>query len=207
MITRNLKPRSGRNCCDSNKDNAARTCKKLPVASFCASETAETGRIANGREQGDHVSRRQRRRKSTRSVPSRQGHRREAAKGFNWVRAKPPLRRAESRFGKPRCSLQRERVVTFCVVQKATKKHARTCKKLPVASFCASETAETGRIANGREQGDHVSRSRLRPATSIQSSAGNTFREAFQRHVPKPIFRTKRRRKGFESVRCSGVTA
>ena len=55
MITRNLKPRSGRNCCDSNKDNAAQTCKKLPVASFCASETAETGRIANGREQGDHV--------------------------------------------------------------------------------------------------------------------------------------------------------
>ena len=50
------------------------------------------------------------------------------------------------------------RVVTFCVVQKVTKKHARTCKKLPVASFCASETAETGRIANGREQGDHVSR-------------------------------------------------
>ena len=30
----------------------------MPVASFCASETAETGRIANGREQGDHVSRR-----------------------------------------------------------------------------------------------------------------------------------------------------
>ena len=45
-------------------------------------------------------------------------------KGFNFVRAKPPLRRAESRFGKPRCSLQRERVVTFCVVQKVTKKHA-----------------------------------------------------------------------------------
>ena len=37
-----------------------------------------------------------------------------------------------------------------------------------MASFCASETAETGRIANGREQGDHVSRRRLRPATSIQ---------------------------------------
>ena len=48
---------------------AARTCKKLPVASFCASETAETGRIANGREQGDHVSRRR------------------AAKGFNFVSA------------------------------------------------------------------------------------------------------------------------
>ena len=37
-----------------------------------------------------------------------------------------------------------------------------------MASFCASETAETGRIANGCEQGDHVSRSRLRPATSVQ---------------------------------------
>ena len=61
-----------------------------------------------------------------------------------------------------------ERVVTFCVVQKVTKKHARTCKKLPVASFCTSETAETGRIANGREQGDHVSRRRRSPATSIQ---------------------------------------
>ena len=47
---------------------------------------------------------------------------------------------------------------TFCGVQKVPQKHARTCKKLPVASFCASETAETGRIANGREQGDHVSR-------------------------------------------------
>ena len=70
------------------------------------------------------------------------------------------------------------RVVTFCVVQKVTKKQARTCKKVPVASFCASETAETGRIANGREQGDHVSRSRLRPATSIQSSVGNNFGEA-----------------------------
>ena len=56
---------------------------------------------------------------------------------------------------------------------------ARTCKKLPVASFCASETAETGRIANGREQGDHVSR-RSRVATlwtpgTIQSSAGSDF--------------------------------
>ena len=62
---------------------------------------------------------------------------------------------------------------------KRTKKHARTCKKLPVASFCASETAETGRIANGREQGDHVSR-RLRFASlwtpgTIQSSAGKDF--------------------------------
>ena len=44
--------------------------------------------------------------------------------GFNLVSAKPLLRRAESRFAEPRCSLQRERIVTFCVVQKVTKKHA-----------------------------------------------------------------------------------
>ena len=49
---------------------------------------------------------------------------RKVSKGFNFVSAKPPLRRAESRFAKPRCSLQRERIVTFCVVQKVTKKHA-----------------------------------------------------------------------------------
>ena len=92
-------------------------------------------------------------------------------KGFNFVSEKLLFGCTDSRFAEPRCSLQRERLVTFCVVQKVTKKHARTCKKLPVASFCASETAETGRIANGREQGDHVSRRRLRPATSIQISA------------------------------------
>ena len=63
---------------------------------------------------------------------------------------------------------ERERVYSFCFCKKNQKAAARTCKKLPVASFCASETAETGRIANGCEQGDHVSRSRLRPATLVQ---------------------------------------
>ena len=48
----------------------------------------------------------------------------------------------------------------LCPTKSREKVAARTCKKLPVASFCASETAETGRIANGREQGDHVSRRR-----------------------------------------------
>ena len=69
-------------------------------------------------------------------------------------------------------------------MQKVTKKHARTCKKLPVASFCASETAETGRIANGCEQGDHVGGddSVLRPRFKALSEkiiaefSGNTSR-------------------------------
>ena len=50
------------------------------------------------------------------------------------------------------------------------KARARTRQKLPVASFGVSETAETGSIVSGREQDDHVSRSRLRPATSVQNS-------------------------------------
>ena len=50
----------------------------------------------------------------------------------------------------------------------------------------------------------------LRPSGlpgTIQSSAGEDFSKVFRRHEPKPVFRTNRRRKGFESVRGSGVTA
>ena len=113
---------------------------------------------------------------------------------------------ADSRFGEPRRSLKKVLIAAVrscgCSVlirglqnldalckgdvftfflrrAKRTKKHARTCKKLPVASFCASETAETGRIANGREQGDHVSRrqrfANLWTPGTIQSSAGSDF--------------------------------
>ena len=46
---------------------------------------------------------------------------RKVAKGFNFVSAKPPLRRAESRFAEPRCSLQRERVYSFRLYEKNQK--------------------------------------------------------------------------------------
>ena len=42
---------------------------------------------------------------------------------------------------------------------------------------------------------------------TIQSSVGEDFSRVFRWHEPKPVFRTKRRRKGFESVRGSGFTA
>ena len=188
----------------------ARTCKKLPVASFCASETAETGRIANGREQGDHVSRRQESYKGGKAagnVPQSGenccGRQKKAAErqknlilfvriccfgcadsrfgktrssfleGFNFVREKPPLRRAESRFGKPRNSRQGS---TGCYFLRRAKSNIKSTR-------------------------DSV----LRPA--IQSSIEVDFSRVFQRHKPNPVFRTKRRRKGFESVRRSGVTA
>ena len=104
---------------------------------------------------------------------------RKVSKGFNFVSGKLLFWCADSRFAEPRISLQRRAFLSYflCPTKSREKVAARTCKKLPVASFCASETAETGRIANGREQGDHVSRSRLRPATLIQSSVGNTFGE------------------------------
>ena len=69
--------------------------------------------------------------------------RRRAAKGFNFVSANLQfcvLIRGSQNLGAP---CEGERLVTFCIVQKVTKKH-------------------TG----------------LRPATSIQSSAEKTFREA-----------------------------
>ena len=56
---------------------------------------------------------------------------RKVPKGFNFVCAKSLFGCADSRFGKPRISLQGIRIVTFCVVQKVTKKHvlgrAKSC--------------------------------------------------------------------------------
>ena len=73
------------------------------MASFCASETAETGRIANGREQGDHVSRRQ------------------GGKGFNFVSEKLVFEWADSRFAKPRKFPKRERFYSFRLYEKNQK--------------------------------------------------------------------------------------
>ena len=145
--------RKAHGVCRPGRDKlSARTCKKLPVASFCASETAETGRIANGREQGDHVG-------GDRKVYKggfAAARWREAAKGFNWVsaklmfgwadsrfaeprislwegfnfvRVKPPLRRADSRFAKPRSSLQGNGFILFACT-KRTKSTPEVCEPL-----------------------------------------------------------------------------
>ena len=97
-----------------------------------------------------------------------------AAKGFNFVRAKPPLRRAESRFGKPRTS-RKGTVLFFSLVRK--------------------ERGVPQRFAN------------LWTPGTIQSSIEEGFSRVFRRHVSKPAFRTKRWRKGFESVRKGYRTA
>ena len=63
-------------------------------------------------------------------------------KGFNCCGAEMSLRCAESRFAEPRCSLQRERVVTFCVVQKVTKKHTGRSPATSIQSSVGSEFAK-----------------------------------------------------------------
>ena len=56
--------------------------------------------------------------KSTRSVPSRQGHRREAAKEFKFVCAKLLSVCGESRFGKPRNFLQGNDFILFACTKR-----------------------------------------------------------------------------------------
>ena len=101
------------------------------------------------------------------------GGRRKAAKGFNWICAKLLSLCAASRFGKPRSSLEKVlivavrscgcdalirglqnlgapckgvRVVTFCVVQKVTKKHTglRPATSIQIAGRTVIATKTTG---------------------------------------------------------------
>ena len=53
---------------------------------------------------------------------------------------------ADSRFAEPRCSLQRERLVTFCIVQKVTKKHTGL---RPATSIQSSVEEDFSRASGG----------------------------------------------------------
>ena len=77
---------------------AARTCKKLPVASFCASETAE--RMPQGRRK-DLIGL-ARSRHCGGLIRGLQNLEASFGKGFNCYGAKLRLRCADSRFAKPR---------------------------------------------------------------------------------------------------------
>ena len=80
-----------------------------------------------------------------RRAEARFGKPRKVSKGFNFVSGKLLFGCADSRFAKPRCSSARERLVTFCVVQKVTKKHAglrpATCDSnlRSIHNFCRSD--------------------------------------------------------------------
>ena len=122
--------------------------------------------------------------------------------GFNFASAKPPLRRAEARFGKPRKVSKGFNFVSGKVLFGwADSRFAKPRISLQGNVFWyflrrAKSTAKTRRG--------------LRPSGlpgTIQSSAEEDFSKVFRRHVSNPAFRTRRRRKGFESVRGSGVTA
>ena len=131
------------------------------------------------------------------------GEKPRSGKGFNWACAKLSCLRADSRFGKPRIFFGKgfNFVCAKPPLLRAELRFAEPRSSLQGNGFWyflrrAKSTAKTRRG--------------LRPSGlpgTIQSSAEKDFSKVFRRHEPKPFFRTKRRRKGFESVRRSGVTA
>ena len=68
---------------------------------------------------------------------------RKVSKGFNFVRGKVLFGCADSRFAEPRSSLQGKRLVTFCVVQKVTKKHAGLCPATSIQSSAGNNLGKT----------------------------------------------------------------
>ncbi len=177
----------------------------MPVASFCASETAETGRIANGREQGDHVSRRQESYKvfcPTFCTLQKVGKScREAAKGLILLVGScclcglnRGLENLDSPFGKVLILFVRSR---HCGELNRGSQNLETSRKGTVLFFSLvrKERGVPQRFAN------------LWTPGRIQSSIEEDFSRASGGTCPNPAFRTRRQRKGFESVRGSGVTA
>ena len=71
-------------------------------------------------------------------------------KGFNCCGAKLRLRCAVSRLAEPRSFPERERIVTFCVVQKVTKKHTgrspatHDSNRRSIRCFCESDWRSSG---------------------------------------------------------------
>ena len=136
---------------------------------------------------------------ATRIMPPRAAKKPRSGKGFNWVCAKFLFGCADSRFGKPRISLWEgfNFVRAKPPLRRAESRFGKprcSLQRERVVTFCVVQKV-TKKHAG------------LRPATSIQSSAGEDFSKVFRQHESNPFFRTKRRRKGFESVRGSGVTA
>ena len=133
-------------------------------------------------------------------------------KGFNFVRAKPPLRRAESRFGKPRSSLQRERFYSFCVVQKEPKSTLGRAKSCQWQVFVRRRPPKQGELRTDVSkatmfQGDD---SVLRPAIQISARFVIFAEVAGHHHVTGGTENRKvsgYRRLGFESVRKGGYTS
>ena len=183
----------------------ARTCKKLPVASFCASETAETGRIANGREQGDHVSRRQESFKvfcPTFCTLQKVGVAAERQK--NLILFVRSCRLSELIRGLQNLESPFEKDLILFVRSCCSGALNRGLRNLE--SPCEGVRLYSFRLYEKNQKYPKGLRPSGLPGT-IQSSVGEDFSKVFWRHEPNPAFRTKRRRKGFESVRRSGVTA
>ena len=123
-----------------------------------------------------------------------------AAKEFKFVCAKLFFGWADSSFGKPRSSFLEgfNFVREKPPLRRAESRFGKPRNSRQGSTGCYFVRRAKSNIKSTRD-------SVLRPA--IQSSIEVDFSRVFRRHEPNPVFRTKRRRKGFESVRHSGVTA
>ena len=136
---------------------------------------------------------------ATRIMPPRAAKKPRSGKGFNWVCAKFLFGCADSRFGKPRISLWEgfNFVRAKPPLRRAESRFGKPRNSRQGSTGCYFLRRAKSNIKSTRD-------SVLRPA--IQSSVGNSFGDTSD-GTCNPVFRTKRRRKGFESVRGSGFTA
>ena len=125
-----------------------------------------------------------------------------AAKEFKFVCAKLFFGWADSRFGKPRISF----LEGFNFVrEKPPLRRAESRFGKPRCSRQGKRFYSFRLYEKNQKYPKGLRPSGL-PGT-IQSSVEEYYSKVLRRHKPKPVFRTKRWRKGFESVRGSGVTA
>ena len=133
---------------------------------------------------------------------------------FNLVCAKPRLRRADSRFAEPRISLRGNAFLSYFLrCQKVGSCRGAAKDLILFVRMCylcalirglrnldASQKRDvfTFFLRRAKSNQKHAGRS---PATHDSKLCRNLLCRKFRRHVSKPVLPTKRRRKGFESVR------
>ena len=124
-----------------------------------------------------------------------QRYSRRAAEGFKFVCAKLLFGCADSRFGEPRNSLKKVLIVAVrscgCGVLIRGLQNLGSSRKGDgfILFACTKRTKSTPEVCEPLDSGDDSKLCRKK------------FSKVFRRLVPKPVLPTKRRRKGFESVR------
>ena len=126
---------------------------------------------------------------------------REAAEGFNLVCTKLLSLCTDSMFAKPRCSLKKVLIVAVrscgcgALIRGLENLGASRKGNGFILFACTKRTKSTPEVCEPLDSGDDSKLCRKQ------------FCKVFRRLVPKPVLPTKRRRKGFESVRKDSYSA